>query len=428
VIAEGRSADASPVTHGVPRWVAGPAAGAASIGSARVLGALLILIPLALIPYGYRPYTTNNLAVFLIYGLLAMSLGLLWGQAGIMSFGQTAFFGIGAYAYGAIGLNLIDSTGNTHLAVLGGFVAATALAAVVGYFMFYGRISDVYVGIVTMALTLVLFAFFVSTGGDEWVIGVARIGGFNGMFGQGTSSENIANFQIPPVTLALPWLAAPVEFKINRETVSGYYLVLAVCGGIYGLVLLLLRSRLGRVVVAIRENEQRVASLGYDTRAYKLAIFTIAGAIAGIAGILFSAWGRFVNPDRFSLTFAASTVVYVLLGGRTALVGGFVGALIIGYLTSYLGEIVPFSAVAADVSPLAAFLMEATRRIVREAPILVQGGVLVIMVLLLKDGVTPPLARLLERRSRWGWWLLLPAVLLYFGHQVACRQWDRCLY
>jgi branched-chain amino acid transport system permease protein len=392
------------------------------------LAALLILIPLVLIPYGYRPYTTNNLAVFLIYGLLAMSLGLLWGYAGIMSFGQTAFFGIGAYAYGAIGLNLMNRAGNTHLAVLGGFLAATVLAAVVGYFMFYGRISDVYVGIVTMALTLVLFAFFVSTGGDEWVIGVARIGGFNGMFGQGTSSDNIANFQIPAVTLALPGLAAPIEFKINRETVSGYYLVLVVCAGIYGLVLLLLRSRLGRVILAIRENEQRVASLGYDTRAYKLAIFTVAGAIAGISGILFSAWGRFVNPDRFSLTFAASTVVYVLLGGRTTLVGGFVGALIIGYLTSYLGEITPFSTVAADATPVAAFLMEASRRIVREAPILVQGGVLVIMVLLLKDGVTPPLARLLERRVRWGWWVLLPAVLLFFGYQVACRQWDLCVH
>ncbi len=393
-----------------------------------VLAALLILVPLLLVPYAYRPYTTNNLAVFLIYGLLAMSLDLIWGHAGIMSFGQTAFFGIGAYAYGAIGLNLINSARNTHLAVLGGLLAATLLAAVVGYFMFYGRISDVYVGIVTMALTLVLFAFFVSTGGDEWVIGVARIGGFNGMFGQGTSSDNIANFQIPAVTLSLPWTAEPIEFKINRESVSGYYLVLVVCVAIYGLVLLVLRSRLGRVNVAIRENEQRVASLGYDTRAYKLAIFTIAGAIAGISGILFSAWGRFVNPDRFSLTFAASAVVYVLLGGRTALLGGFAGAMIVGHLTSYLGEIIPFSTIASDATPLAAFLMEASRRIVREAPILVQGAVLVIMVLLLKDGVTPPLARLLERRIGWGWWVLLPAVLLYFGHQVACRQWDRCLY
>ena len=396
--------------------------------SPRLLAALLILVPLLAVPYGYKPYTANVLAVYMIYGLLAMSLGLIWGYAGIMSFGQTAFFGIGAYAYGAIGLNLINRTGNTNAAFLGGLAAATLLSAVVGYFMFYGGISDVYAAIITMALTLVLFAFAVSTGGDEWVIGVARIGGFNGMFGQGVSSQNIANFQIPPVTLWLPGMTAPVEFKINRETVSGYYLVLGVSVFVYAAAQFLLRTRLGRVAVAIRENEPRVASLGYDTRFYKFAIFTISGAVAGLAGILFAAWARFVNPDRFGLAFAASTVVYVLLGGRTTLLGGFAGAAIIGYLTSYLGEVVPFATIPSDATPWAAFFMEASRRIVREAPLLVQGGVLVGMVLLLEDGITPPLFRFVERRLRWCWWLLLPAVVVYFGHRVACQQADLCLF
>jgi branched-chain amino acid transport system permease protein len=257
---------------------------------------------------------------------------------------------------------------------------------------------------------------------------VARIGGFNGMFGQGQSSQNIANFQIPPVTLRLPGMTAPVEFKINRETASGYYLVLGVCVAVYAAAQLLLRTRLGRVVVAIRENEPRVASLGYDTRFYKFAIFTVSGAIAGLAGILFAGWGRFVNPDRFGLAFAASTVVYVLLGGRTTLLGGFVGAVIIGYLTSYLGEVVAFSTIPADATPWVAFVMEASRRIIREAPLLVQGGVLVGIVLLLEDGLTPPFFRLVRRRLRWCWWLLLPAVVFYFGERVACRQADLCLY
>ncbi|MBI3629058.1 MAG: hypothetical protein HY217_05675, partial [Candidatus Rokubacteria bacterium] len=127
-----------------------------------LLAALLLLVPLVAVPFAYKPYTANTLALFMTYGLLAMSLGLIWGYAGIMSFGQTAFFGIGAYAYGAIGLNLIQRTGDTHLAVAGGLAAATGLAAVVGYFMFYGRLSDVYAAIITMALTLVLFAFFAS--------------------------------------------------------------------------------------------------------------------------------------------------------------------------------------------------------------------------------------------------------------------------
>jgi urea transport system permease protein len=394
----------------------------------QLLAALLTLLPLLAVPFAFKPYTANALALFMIYGLLAMSLGLIWGGAGIMSFGQTAFFGIGAYAYGAIGLNLTPRAGDTHLALAGGLAAAALLAAIVGYFMFYGRISDVYAAIITMALTLVLFAFAASTGGDEWVIGVARIGGFNGMFGQGASSQNIANFQIPPVALRLPGIAAPVEFKINREQVSGYYLVLGACVAVYAGARLLLRTRVGRVAVAIRENEPRVASLGYDTRFYKLVMFTIAGTIAGLAGILFAAWGRFVNPDRFGLAFAASTVVYVLLGGRTSLLGGFVGAVVMGYLTTYLGEVRPFPTTPSDAAPGLALLMEGSRRIVREAPVLVQGTVLVAMVLALEDGLTPPFSRLLTRWARWGWWVLLPVVVLYFGHRIACQRADLCLY
>ena len=396
--------------------------------STETLAALLLLLPLLAVPWAFKPYTANVLAVDMIYGILALSLTLIWGYAGIMSFGQTAFFGIGAYAYGAIGLNLINRTQQTHLALLGGLVAATLLAAIVGYFMFYGRISDVYASIITMALTLVLFAFFVSTGGDEWVIGVARFGGFNGMFGQGESSQNIANFQIPPVTVWLPGMAEPFQFKINRESAAGYFLVLAVSVAMYVLARWLLMTRLGRVAVGIRENEARVASLGYDTRFYKFALFTIAGAIAGLAGMLFAAWGRFVNPDRFGLAFAASTVVYVLLGGRSSLLGGFVGAVLISYLTSYLAEIVPFSTIPPDTAPWMAALMEGARRIVREAPLLVQGAVLVGVVLALEDGITPPLFRLLKRHARWGWLVLLPVVIFYFGHRVACQQADLCLY
>jgi urea transport system permease protein len=398
------------------------------VGSTETLAALLLLLPLLAVPWAFKPYTANVLAVYMIYGILALSLTLIWGYAGIMSFGQTAFFGIGAYAYGAIGLNLINRTQQTHAALLGGLAAATLLAAIVGYFMFYGRISDVYASIITLALTLVLFAFAVSTGGDEWVIGVARFGGFNGMFGQGESSQNIANFQIPPVTVWLPGMAQPFEFKINRESAAGYFLVLGASVLMYLLVRWLLRIRLGRVAVGIRENEARVASLGYDTRFYKFALFTIAGAIAGLAGMLFAAWGRFVNPDRFGLGFASSTVVYVLLGGRTSLLGGFVGAAIIGYLTSYLAEFVPFATIPGDATPWGKFLMETSRRIVREAPLLVQGAVLVGIVLALEDGVTPPLSRLLTRYRRWAWWVLLPAVVFYFAQRVACLQADVCLF
>ena len=80
------------------------------VGSTETLAALLLLLPLLAVPWAFKPYTANVLAVYMIYGILALSLTLIWGYAGIMSFGQTAFFGIGAYAYGAIGLNLINRT------------------------------------------------------------------------------------------------------------------------------------------------------------------------------------------------------------------------------------------------------------------------------------------------------------------------------
>jgi branched-chain amino acid transport system permease protein len=398
-------------------------------GSSHILEVLLIMTPLVLIPYGYKAFTANLLAQFLIYGLLAMSLGLIWGYGGIMSFGQTAFFGIGGYAYGVVALNLIHTTGNTNLALLAGLAVSLLAAALVGYFMFYGRISDVYASIITLALTLVLYAFMLQTSGDEWVIGRARLGGFNGMFGQGKSMQDIANYQIPPVTIWLPGMGHEgYAFRINRQTASGYYLVVGVCAGVYLACQGLLRSRVGRVMVAIRENEVRAASLGYDTRFYKTLVFTIGGGIAGLAGVLFAAWGRFMNPDRLGLAFASSTVVFVILGGRTHLLGGFVGALLIGYLTNYLGEAIPFPAIPGDASVLTALAMEASNRMVKEAPLLAQGAILVLMVLLLRDGLVPPLVRWGKRHLWLCWLLLLPLVVAFYGLQVLCRQLEVCLF
>lgn len=409
-----------------PNLRASHAGGLRAVGSIELLAATLILVPLVVVPYGFRPYTITALALFLIYGLLAMSLNFIWGYAGIVSFGQNAFFGVGAYAYGVIALNSIGPRGSSGIAVLGGVAVATLLALTFGYFMFYGRISDVYASIIVLVLSLVLYAFAVSTAGDEWVIGVARLGGFNGLFGQGSTSQNIGNFQIPPITLLLPWMSEPFAFLIDRTNVSGYYLVLGTCTAVFLAARFLLGTRLGRVALAIRENEARVASLGYDIRIYKVIMFTVAGAIAGIAGVLFASWGRFVNPDVFGLTFAASVVVYVLLGGRLILIGGFVGALAINYLTSYLGEISP--AASREALTFMGLLLEIIRRIVQQAPLLVQGAVLVATVLLLKDGITPPLTRQLARRPLIGWLLLLPVVIAFFGMKVACRQADLCLF
>ena len=390
------------------------------------LAALLVVVPLALLPYGFRAYAANALALFLIYGLLAMSLNLIWGYAGIISFGQTAFFGVGAYAYGVIALNTIGPVGTTGVAVLGGIAVASGLALVTAYFVFYGRLSDVFAAIIMLVLSLVLNTLMVSTAGDEWVIGVARLGGFNGLFGQGSGGSNIGNFQIPPITLQLPFMAQPFAFRIDRTSVAGYYLVLATCIVLYLATRVVLATRLGRVAVAIREDETRAAHLGYDIRRYKLAVFMLAGAIAGTAGVLFASWGRFVNPDVFGLTFASAVVVNVLLGGRLTLIGGFVGAAAINYLTSYLGGIE--TAASAGAGGPAGWVFDLFGLVVQQSALLVQGVALIATVLLLRDGITPPIARTLARWPAIGWFVVLPLLTAYFVGRVACRQADLCLF
>src|SRR3954452_23933233 len=128
-------------------------------------------------------YDVGNFAYFLIWVFMALGLCLMWGYGGMLSFGQTFFFGIGGYAYGVLSVDL----GGANGMALGNFVLAVLLAgltaAVLGYLMIYGKISGVFFGIVTLSVTLALAFFLGQTAGPEWAIGDARLNGFNGMQG-----------------------------------------------------------------------------------------------------------------------------------------------------------------------------------------------------------------------------------------------------
>ena len=146
-------------------------------------------------------------------------------------------------------INFGDSTGAVPIALL----VPTLAAAALGYFMFYGRISDVYMGVITLTVTLILFNFINSTAGEEWHIGDAPLGGFNGIPAT------------PAAQLCRATAGAPLDARADlRPAVA----CLLVC---YVLCKVSWRSRFGRVVVAIRENELRAELLGYDVRLYKLA-------------------------------------------------------------------------------------------------------------------------------------------------------------
>lgn len=297
----------------LPRF---PSAGGPRVWPVAVF-ALLVLLPLRL-----GEFQMLQITLWLISGLLALSLDLAWGFAGIFSFGQAAFFGLAGYVYGASSINLVGISHETVTSVLAGVLVAMAVAGLLGSFIFYGRVGSVYVAVITLAVTLILLTFMGSTAGTQYAVGKALLGGYNGMT------------NIPSLTLGTPGGS-----EVTLGITGTYLAVVMVAALIYAGVVLLLRAPFGRIITAVRENELRTELLGYDIRAYKLIVFTLAGGIAGLAGAFYAAWGNFINPAVFSLQQSALIVIWVLVGGRGTLIGPFVGAMLVQYLSGVLGTI-----------------------------------------------------------------------------------------
>jgi len=258
---------------------------------------------------------THTPTVLLIWALFALSLGLMWGYAGLLSFGHTAYFGLGAYTYAIAVVNIGESTAPLLLAML----IPAAVALVIGALMFYGRISDVYMGVITLVVSLILFKFMSATAGDQYVIGAARLGGFNGIPG-------------------FPVLNVPGLPEVSLFGVPLYYVTAVSLLGCYLISRWILARSFGRVLVGIRENESRCELLGYSVPAYKTAIFTISAAMAGLSGCLFANWAEIVTPSVFSLKSAAEVIVWVIVGGLGTLIGPILGALALGMVKLLLGE------------------------------------------------------------------------------------------
>lgn len=257
-------------------------------------------------------YTVGNTIYFFNWTFMALGLCLIWGYTGALSFGQTAFFGLAGYGYGVITLNLGATHGLTLLAVVAAVALSATFAAVLGYFLFFGRISGVFLGIVTLSVTLVFERFMAQTAGPEWHIGRARLNGFNGMNG------------MSPLTV--PWPGGDVALLPD---VPLYYVVLGLLVLTYLGLRILVNSRFGNVLVAIRENPQRAMMLGYDVRRYQLAAFVIGSALAGLSGVLYTSWGQYITPSSMGITAAALPIVWVAVGGRSDLTASLVGTLLV---------------------------------------------------------------------------------------------------
>ncbi len=299
---------------------------------------IMLLLPLLL-------EDTYTLTVLTIWSLLALSLGLMWGYAGILSFGHAAYFGLGAYAYAISSINLGESTGALFLAVL----IPAMVAAVIGAMMFYGRISDVYLGVITLVVSLILFKFMNATAGDTYKIGEARLGGFNGIPG-------------------FPILNVPGDPSAQIWGTPFYYVVAVSLLLCYLIARWVLQSSFGRTLVGIRENDLRAELLGYNVPLYKTAIFSISAAMAGLAGAFFAMWSEIVTPGLFALGQSAEVIIWVIVGGLGTLTGPMAGAAILGMTKLLLGE-----QTAIDNT-------------------LVMGAILVLAVLLIPGGIAPRLA------------------------------------
>ena len=328
----------------------------ASVAAVTVAGIALLIG----LPHIVELFTLVDVAVYCILAILALSLAFVWGFAGILSFGQSAFFGLGGYAYALAVINLGEST----LPIAAGILVPMAFATLLGYVMIYGRVSDVYFAVITLTVSLIFYHLINSTSGPDYVIGRARLGGHNGIPG------------IPPINV-------PGDPENQLDYVGTFQASLAATLLVYVGLHAALSSRFGRVLVAIRENELRAELSGYDARRYKLIAFVMGAGIAGLAGVLFASWGSFIGPSVFGMAFAAQIIIWILVGGLGTLGGAILGTVLIQGLVNWLGRS-PTAAAAFGLSNIDTNL--------------VLGLVLILFVLLIPQGLVPTIRRLLFER------------------------------
>jgi len=292
------------------------------------------LILLAVVPWFLSDFQLSLLSKFLVFAIVAISIDLIWGYAGILSIGHGVFFGLGAYAFGmylkleAAGSRLPDFmawSGLTELpwfwrpmadppvALLMVFIAPMAVGALLGLLAFRSGIHGVYFAIVTQALALILGILLV--GQQPYTGGTNGLTNFSTVFG-------------------LPIIHPDVQLGL-------YYAALVCLTGAFALCLVLTRSRFGLLLVALRDDPRRVRALGYDPVAINVLVFTISAGLAGLAGALFAPIVGIVAPTMVGVVPSIEMVIWVAVGGRATLVGPVIGAIVVNWAKSGLSERFP---------------------------------------------------------------------------------------
>ncbi len=291
-------------------------------------------------PWHVSTYQLNLFGKYLCYALLAMSVDLVWGFMGFLSLGHGAFFGLGGYAMGMYLMRQIGDRGvygNAELpdfmvflnwdslpwywwgfdhfpiALIAVFLVPGLLAFLFGWLAFRSRVNGVYLSIISQAMTYALMlAFFRNEFG---------FGGNNGL----TDFKVILGF---PVSAQGTRVAL---FVASAVSVIAAYLL---CRSI-------VQSRAGRVVVAIRDAEDRARFLGYRVESYQLLVLVISAMLAGLAGALYVPQVGIINPGEFSPLNSIEIVIWVAIGGRASLYGAVIGALLVNFSKSWFTAVIP---------------------------------------------------------------------------------------
>ena len=269
-------------------------------------------------------YLLHILIVTGIFIIAAMSLNLLLGYTGQLSLGHVAFFGIGAYASALVSLGFdVDIFGYTLVhepwPVLAGFALGTAVAGLCGYAI--GKLSFKVRGAYFVIVTI-SFAEVTRLVALNWV---------------DLTQGPLALTNIPPFTFDLPGIG---HYALWSKF-SNYYLVLVVAIVAHMVIKRLVESRIGRAMIALKENESLAVSVGIDVTRYLVLAAVISAALAGAAGSLYAHYVKIIDPDIFLFIYTVTMVIMVVTGGKGTLAGPVVGGLIFGILPvvlrSYLG-------------------------------------------------------------------------------------------
>ena len=314
-----------------------------------LLGTFAIAIPILnlLLPAGSPFHVSTYLVAlfgkYICYAMLALSIDLIWGYAGILSLGHGAFFALGGYAMGMYLMRQIGTRGvyanpilpdfmvflnweelplywygfnHFAYAALMIFLVPGMLAFVFGWFAFRSRVTGVYLSIITQAMTYALMLGFFRNnfgfGGNNGLTDFKDILGFN------VQAEGTRNG-----LLVISCIALGLCFLICRAVVT---------------------SKFGKVLVAIRDAETRVRFLGYRVEAYKLFVFTLSACMAGVAGALYVPQVGIINPSEFAPGNSIEAVIWVAVGGRGTLTGAVLGAFVVNYAKTFFttGLLAPY--------------------------------------------------------------------------------------